>query len=258
MISRWLLRRSGVHGPIALVYHAIDTPADRTLSPWSLPARVFANHLRMLRDEGYLGHTIDGLHDAQPGRHLAITFDDGYRNNLIAAEALEQTGFPATFFIVSGDLGKPPRWHDSDGPRDTLMDPTALQALAARGFEIGSHGQQHERLTRLPIESVVAAMESSRRELSAIVQRPVVSLAYPYGDWNAEVLACAQRAGYRNACTTQSGWALRDGDRLRIRRLSVMRQDTPARLARKLAYAANAVDWRTLCGNRLGLRRSPR
>lgn len=251
MISRLLLRRSVAHGPLALVYHAIDTPRDVSNSPWSLPSRVFAAHLRMLRDEGYTGHTIDTLPAGQSGRHVAITFDDGYRNNLAAADALEAAGFPGSFFIVSGNLGDAPRWHDADGPRDTIMDASALRELAARGFEIGSHGTRHERLTHLPDAAIQTSLETSRHELASIIGQPVVSLAYPYGDWNANVIACAERAGYRNACTTQSGWALRDGNRLRIRRLSVMREDTPARLARKLAIAANAVDWGTLWRSRI-------
>ena len=254
MISRLLLRRSVVHGPLALMYHGIDPQGAHADSPWSLPRAVFSAHLRMLRDEGYTGHTVDALPDGQSGRHVAITFDDGYRNNLVAAEMLEAAGFGGTFFIVSGSIGGVPRWQDDDGPRDAIMSADALRELSARGFEIGSHGDRHERLTQLPIEQVRSSLEISRRVLGAIVDRPIVSLAYPYGDWNADVLACAERAGYRNACTTQSGWALRDGNRLRIRRLSVMREDTPARLARKLAVAANAVAWGTLWRSRLSAR----
>ena len=254
MISRLLLRRSVAHGPVALMYHAIDTPGDRSESPWSLPRKLFADHLRMLRDEGFIAHTVDALPRGQPGRHVAITFDDGYHNNLMAAESLEAVGLPGTFFVVSASIGRAPHWHDADGPRDAIMDATALHELSTRGFEIGSHGERHERLTQLSAAQVQTSLEVSRRELASIVGRPVVSLAYPYGEWNAEILAAAERAGYRNACTTQSGWALRDGNRLRIRRLSVMREDTPARLARKLALAANAVDWVTLCRQRLGAR----
>jgi peptidoglycan/xylan/chitin deacetylase (PgdA/CDA1 family) len=258
MISRLLLRRSVAHGPLALMYHGIDSPGDLSNSPWSLPRRAFAAHLRMLRDEGYTGHTIDALPAGQPGRHVAITFDDGYRNNLVAAEALEAAGYSGTFFVVSGSLGGAPCWRDDDGPRDAIMDAAALRELSARGFEIGSHGDRHERLTHLSAAQARSSLEISRQVLGEIIERPIVSLAYPYGDWNAEILACAEHAGYRNACTTQSGWALRDGDRLRIRRLSVMREDTPARLARKLAVAANAVEWVTLWQNRLGLQGAKR
>lgn len=245
MMSRLLLRRSVAHGPLALVYHAVDTPRDTGRSPWSLPLRRFVAHLRMLRDEGFVVSTLAGL-EGGPGRRVAITFDDGYRNNLDAAEALTNAGFSATFFVVSDNLGCAPGWHDVDGPRDNLMDAAELRALATRGFEIGSHSAVHTRLTALSVSDAEAALARSHTTLTGLLGRAVESLAYPYGDWNAEVAAAARRVGFLRACTTQSGWALRDGDPFRIRRLSVLREDTPARLARKLASAANAVDWSTI------------
>lgn len=40
-----------------------------------------------------------------PRRSVLITFDDGFKNNLWAAEVLQELGMEATFFIVSGAVG---------------------------------------------------------------------------------------------------------------------------------------------------------
>ena len=55
-----------------------------------------------------------------------------------------------------------------------------------------------------------------------------------------------REAEYRTACTTRSGWALRDGNQLRICRISIFAEDTLSTLARKLMFADNEISWRHL------------
>jgi peptidoglycan/xylan/chitin deacetylase (PgdA/CDA1 family) len=60
------------------------------------------------------------VHDLRAGRRLppravAVTFDDGYRDNLdVAVPLLQQLGIPATFFLVPGLLSREvrPWWED--------------------------------------------------------------------------------------------------------------------------------------------------
>jgi hypothetical protein len=48
------------------------------------------------------------------------------------------------------------------------------------------------------------------------------------------------------AFATRTGWALRDQDPYRIRRVAVLAGDTLSSFARKLAFADNDVSWRRL------------
>jgi peptidoglycan/xylan/chitin deacetylase (PgdA/CDA1 family) len=109
---------------------------------------------------------------------VALTFDDGYQSAWdVARPVLQQRGLPATFFIISGRLG------------GKHLTPLELRALAADGFEIGSHTVDHRRLTRLPADVAEVEMTQSKAELEAIIGEPVVDLAYPYGDYDAAVEA---------------------------------------------------------------------
>lgn len=68
--------------------------------------------VRVLRRVGTvmrLGDAVAALRDGArlPPRAIALTFDDGYRDNLdLAVPALERLGVPATFFLVPGFLDR--------------------------------------------------------------------------------------------------------------------------------------------------------
>ena len=92
---------------IILMYHRIAEPVP---DPWGLcvsPQR-FADQLDVIRDSAVrLAALPQALED---GNHLspaiAVTFDDGYADNLHnAAPLLERYGVPATVFVAAGYAG---------------------------------------------------------------------------------------------------------------------------------------------------------
>ncbi|MGD9614509.1 MAG: polysaccharide deacetylase family protein [Alphaproteobacteria bacterium] len=96
------------HG-FVLMYHRIAEPLS---DPWDLAVSPnnFRAQLEVVRREGVclpLPDFAARITDRNCLRRLfAITFDDGYRDNLInAAPALEAHDLPATIFVVSGAVG---------------------------------------------------------------------------------------------------------------------------------------------------------
>jgi len=95
--------------PVILMYHRVGEPA---YDPWGLSVSRsnFADQLRCLahgRRLVAMDTFVNGLRNRQlTGREVAITFDDGYVDNLLAAKPLlEQVGAPATVFITTQRLG---------------------------------------------------------------------------------------------------------------------------------------------------------
>lgn len=104
------------HGVLVLNYHRVGDSGgsryDRAL--WSATAAGFDAQVAFLKSEcDVIG--LDDIADAlrRRGRHVAITFDDGYLDNHdIAFPVLRSHGVPAAFFIATGfiDHKRLPWW----------------------------------------------------------------------------------------------------------------------------------------------------
>lgn len=248
-ISSLIHRRAGGHGPAMLMYHAI-TPGRKTPSwPWAVSLQRFRDHLDFLVRQGYSTPTMAQL-IADPHRWtkraVVITFDDGYVNNLAACEELHRRGMRASWFIVSGSIGVEPRWGADGRPDGRLLNAGELREMRTAGMEIGSHGVSHVRLTELDDDRLQRELVDSRSLLQDLSGSAVTSFAYPYGAWDARCAEAVEQAGYAGACTTRTGWAMRDRNVYQIRRLTMLNTDTASSLARKLHYASNAVSWNAL------------
>lgn len=103
--------------PLVLVYHRVSR-ADADPQLLSVTPERFAEHLdflfrrfRPVRLRDLVAATRDGR---PPAGAVAITFDDGYADNLTTAKPLlERAGVPATVFVASGYVGSGrPFWWD--------------------------------------------------------------------------------------------------------------------------------------------------
>ena len=246
-ISSLLYRTSQPHGPIMLMYHAVSAGRGRPDWPWAVSMRRFRAQLEFLANAGYRTPTMQELLQSPQQfdnpRTAVITFDDGYVDNLYACETLAAYGMRASWFVVTGSMGRTPTWPDDGRPRGRMLNASELRAMRAAGMEIGSHTVNHARLTESPDDQLALELAASKHQLEDALGESVYSFAYPYGAWDERCAAAVAAAGYAAACTTRTGWALRDRDPYRLRRLTVFNTDTLGSFARKLAFASHAVSW---------------
>ena len=249
-ISRALHHQAGQHGPVMLMYHAVTPGKDAPAWPWAVSIQQFRDQLDFLASEGYETPTMAELVAAPakkwPGRTAVITFDDGYADNLAACEELQKRGMRATWFIVSGSVGQPPHWPEDGRPTGRMLNADELREMQASGMEIGSHTVSHMRLTELDDAQLTQELTLSKGTLEALLGNAVGSFAYPYGDWDARCAAAVKQAGYTAACTTCTGWALRDNDPYRLRRLTVFNNDTLSMFVRNLCFGDNQTTFSKL------------
>lgn len=248
-VSRLFAQRAGNMGPLMLMYHSIHPGKGTADWRWAVSRQRFRDHLDLLTDLGWSTTTMAEL-VANPERFhertVVITFDDGYLDNLVAAEELHKRGMRASFFMVSGSIGGEPAWPPDGRPSGRLLDNAELRAMQTTGMEIGSHTVSHARLAEVNDNHLRTELTDSKAALEDVLGSEVASFAYPYGAWDARSVNAVRAAGYRAACTTRTGWALRDGDPYQLRRLSMFNTDTASSLARKLYFGSNDVSWRRL------------
>lgn len=245
--GRALMARTGAHGPLMLMYHSVSPPRTgrRPDWPWAVRHDQFCRQLDALAETGWRTVTQATLaaspaSDSGAHKQLVITFDDGYVDNLWAVDALVERGMVASFFIVSGAIGRRPHWDDPGRPDGRMLDATELRRLHGQGMEIGGHTVDHARLTELPAHAAAAQMRDCRHALEGTLGVPVTSFAYPYGAWTPALATAAGQAGYRSACTTRPGVARRDGNPLTLRRLTVYNHDSVTTLATKMLLLDNS------------------
>ena len=236
------------NGPIILMYHSIDPRNGKPKWPWAVSLAKFKAQLDLLDRLDYHTMTIAELvtTDVLPPRTIVITFDDGYKNNLPAYEALQEKAMCATWFVVSGAVGQKPGWPLPDLENKDILNSEDLRRMDAAGMEIGSHSVNHRRLRELDNEQMIAETRESKKVLEDILGHSITSFAYPYGEHSLSYEAEVAAAGYTAACTVDSGWATLDSHTLRLRRISVFNNDSCATLQRKLTFASNDVGLRFL------------
>ena len=70
--------------------------------------------------------------------------------------------------------------------------------------EIGSHTVNHPFLSALSGVEQQQELQQNKSHLEAIIERPVVSFAYPHGSYTSQTPALAQAIGFNCACSTRS------------------------------------------------------
>ncbi len=183
---------------VALIYHhvASETPEITSVSPGAFTAQVDhleRNGYRVLPLAFLARALLEGR--AVPAYSVAISFDDAwasiYHN---ARPPLAERGLPYTVFVSTEAV---------DRALPGFMTWDELRTLAAAGVEIGNHGHTHDHLlARRPGESrddwlqrVRADIEHASRRIEAEIGRAPRLFAWPYGEFDADLLALVNDLG---------------------------------------------------------------
>ncbi len=124
---------------------------------------------------------------------VTLTFDDGDADNYPVGALLQKNGLHATFYIPSGLVGQP-----------GFMTWDQIKDLAAAGNEIGGHSLAHVKLQGLDTTNLKEEICDDRQDFVNRDFTPV-SFAYPFGNYDPNVVAMVKQCGYDGARTVQGG-----------------------------------------------------
>ncbi len=114
---------------------------------------------------------------------IILTFDDGFPSLFdVVIPLLEKYQYQATFFIYLNRY-------------NTHSDFYKKLAQLPKYFEIGSHSFTHDRLSSKS-KNIFKELYLSRKKLEFLIQRKIISWAWPYGHYTPKLLEQARHAGY--------------------------------------------------------------
>lgn len=219
-----------------LLYHAIGSPAlGDSRGLFSLRPDRFEQQMDEL-SERHAGRVVGLDPDLRiaSGPQIAITFDDGYADNLaVAAPILAARGLPFTVFVTADFVRK---------SRPGFLTPSGLRELAALPkVRIGAHGATHVALSACDDMQLREELHSSKQYLEEMIGREVCTMAYPYGAADRRVRDAVVAAGYRLAASSYAQVNDARRDRLMLGRTEVLGGDSLRVFRQKLH---GDWDWR--------------
>ena len=228
--------------PLILMYHRVAEL--RAAERYTVSPRQFARQMRYLCDRHYNIITISALMDwfagrsSVPNQSVIITFDDGFLDTYEqTCPVLRDLGFHATFFIITGLIGKINTWMTSRGePSAALMGWRELESLKQYGFEVGSHTVTHQDLSKINLDQARDEINGSKQALEGRLGEPVQFFSYPFGRYTTQIRELVREAGYQAACATATGFVDPTEDSYELRRIEVAGTDSMRTFADKLMF----------------------
>lgn len=184
---------------IILQYHHVATNTPKTTSV--TPAE-FRQQMQLLKEQKMkvvsLERLINQLKAGEPlaDNEVAITFDDGFENVFTHARPiLREFGYPYTMFLGPALIDR------KEGP---VLNWQQIQTMHKEGVIIANHSSYHHRLA-VPNKGESKAQWRQRVKTDILLAEQQLEeqlgvrrqwLAYPYGDFSAELEALVKELGF--------------------------------------------------------------
>lgn len=167
-----------------LCYHTVNERQNEESDP--IHPDLFEAHICYLR-ENYNVITIQDIVNALtqglklPQKSVAVTFDDGYRDNYeVAFPILKKYQTPATFYVVTGFINNEIELNGAAG-WEPMTWSQLLELDKSEIISIGAHTHTHSILSRLNAKLVDYEITTCLDILQAKLGHKIDSFAYPYG-----------------------------------------------------------------------------
>ncbi len=197
-LLRYNFFRQPKNGILVLLYHRIDNkPVGTDLDKFSISNYIFEKQVAYLKKRRYFAAhpgNIDEIVENKlylKNRYVLFTFDDGYKDNLRAAEILKKYDYRGLFFISTAHIGK-----SLDGVE--MLTSENLKRLVDMGMFLGSHSNRHINLLKLTLDEIKTEVLQSISILSQY-QKNIEDFAYPFGGHNDKIVELISDLGIKRA-----------------------------------------------------------
>jgi protein-tyrosine phosphatase len=170
--------------------------------------RFFARHMKTET----LTRMVEQLEKGSPLHgELAITFDDGYADNVeLALPILSRWSLRATFYVTTGFIQTQTQalWDTKANLRSRWMTWEQVRQLVNAGHELGAHTVTHINLATATAEQAESELRQSRDDIAAQAGIAPSHFAVPYGRAFPaldQTAAIARNLGFRSVSLCRGG-----------------------------------------------------
>ncbi len=238
--------------PILMYHHFTEIESET--SSTTVTVERFEEHMSALKDAGYNTITDDQLYrflhfdEALPEKPIMITMDDGYESNYIHAyPILKELGMNATIYLVVNDQEKTPgtiphlTWEQTkemykagvmDIQSHTFDSHYYIESETDEGPALITIGKNEDK--EVYLERIRKDLTQSKKIIESQLQKEVVTITYPYGATNEDVINIAKETGYKLGITVQIGTNNSESSPFKLKRLNVINQYDGGTLLNKI------------------------
>ena len=203
-----------------IMYHSVSPNADPENRLVVSPG-TFERQMRYLKNHKYNVVSLKEVaylltHNVKiPSKTIAITFDDGYRDNFqYAFPVLKKYNLPATIFIILNEVGR--------SQQDRLSWEEIIIMRDSGLITFGSHALGPEPLINIKsADELKRQIFESKRLLEDKLKEKVDIFSYAGGMHNDAIKNLVAEAGYKIAVVTNPGKKFPNNDVLALKRLRI-------------------------------------
>lgn len=196
---------------VVLMYHGVKGGGGDHIN---VGLERFRQDMRWL-DERFEVVDLSAIPEAagRPGRQVAVTFDDAFRNVYEnAVPIIEERGIPATVFVNADKIGD-----ESGVPKMTAKQLADL--VDSSLVTIGNHTYSHADLTDISPDDKREEIVRGKEKLEDRFGVDIDKFAYPWGRYDVETVDIV-RETHDYAVTTEKRHVAREGDSCLLPRLA--------------------------------------
>ena len=215
-----MFHRTPQSGIRILSYHSIGSVVTGDVNGlYSLSPSEFHMHVNAIQEFSSKFSVPIVPFGSKEANGIVFSFDDGYIDALsIVAPTLSEKNIPFHVFVSPENaLGGDKRYL-------APLDLVELQKIP--GATIGAHGNSHVSLTSLDEATMEAELHESKISLEQILQVPVTTMSYPFGDVSEVVRNTAEKVGFTQAACSKWGFVQQNTDRLMQPRVDIWKHDS--------------------------------
>jgi peptidoglycan/xylan/chitin deacetylase (PgdA/CDA1 family) len=204
-----------------LMYHSVNPESHPVMHRLIVKPGDFARQMEFLKRHGYhvvpletIGRMIKEKKKV-PFKTVAITFDDGFKDNYTYAyPVLKKMGFPATIFVIYDEVGR------EQGDRLSWEEIEEMQDSGL--ISIGSHTFGPVPLIDIKDEAELEKqIIGSKKAFEDKLHVPVDTFCYVGGLFTPHIKELVRQAGYECAVATALGRDYPNDDVYAIKRVRV-------------------------------------